>query len=77
MTAWTLLCSDVIPLQSPRKSSSFTPKTLVRIDNNAVSCKTFENSSEVFEVFFWSGTGDQDIIDKCHSCFACIHRVDT
>ena len=40
-----------------------TKDTFVCIHNNAVGRKMFKNFVEMFKVFLWCGTGDQNIVD--------------
>ena len=40
-----------------------TKEALVGIDDNAMGNETFKNNSQVLEVLFWSGTGDENIVN--------------
>ena len=53
----------LVDVMSEKVELLHTKDTFVWIHNNAVGRKTFENCLEMFEVFRWCGTGNQNIID--------------
>ena len=42
---------------------SDTKEAFVGVDNNAMGGELFENSPQILEMLFWSGTGDEDVIN--------------
>ena len=39
-----------------------TKEAHVGVDDNAMGAETFKNNSQVLELLFWSGTGDENVV---------------
>ena len=53
----------LVDVMSEKIQFANTKETLVRVDYNPMCGEALENNSQVLEVLFRSGTGDEDVVD--------------